>query len=196
MAAGGVVAELKRAGYRGLFLAGDDTLARSVWHGGQNRDALMGIVQGEGYGDLERVLASEVLLQHDPGYPPAGWENVLGDVYARALAITGTGDRPIVLTGNQWGFMYHGDDIGSLGVHLLQAGRAAVAHLIPLLDNPDSIFYEGSQEATLGGTLGYRVKDAAAYFIGRLTGDPVPFHEALAERDAEIDRLRDSLTLA
>jgi hypothetical protein len=190
-----VADDLARAGYTGLFLAGDRSSAGSVWRDGENREPLEAIVQGEEYGDLERVLASEVLYRYLDSYPPDGWEDTLGRVYARALAITGTGDRPIVLTGNLWGFMYDSDqtgvqDYGPLGAHLLEARPAAVPHLVPLLDDTASIFYEGSKEATLGNSLGYRVKDAAAYYIGKLTGIPVPFHEEPDQRDAEIDRLK------
>jgi hypothetical protein len=106
------------------------------------------------------------------------------------LAITGTGDRPIVVTGNEWGFMYHGGGEGALGTHLLEVGGAAVRHLLPLLDDPANILYEGSQEVMLGDSLRYRVKDAAAYYIGKLTGVPIPFHEAIKDRDAEIEHLR------
>jgi hypothetical protein len=189
-AADPTAAALRAAGYRGLFLAGDHSTARAVWRHGENRDALLEIVRSERYDDLERVLASEVLYQNDPAYPPPGSADLLGRVYARALAITGTGDRPIVLTGNEWGFLYHGGGDGALGPHLLAAGKAAVSPLLPLLDDPAPLFYEGSQEAMLGGRLRYRVKDAAAYYLGKLTGVPMPFHESLAERDAEIERFR------
>ena len=185
-----LAAELGATGYRRLFLAGDHSSASSVWRDGENRDSLLEVVRGERYGDLERVLASEVLYRHDAGYPPPGWGETLGRVYARALAITGAGDRPLVLTGGEWGFMYEGDDHGALGTHLLEAGAAAVPQLVPLLDDPARILYEGSQEAMLGDSLRYRVKDAAAYYIGKLTGIPVPLRESSAERDAEIERLQ------
>jgi hypothetical protein len=187
---GKIAADLSHAGYRGLFLAGDHSLARSIWGDGGNLDALMEVARSERYSDLERVLAAEVLFANDVQFPPCGWEDLLGSVYARALAITGTGDRPIVLTGNEWGFLYHGRGDGGLGTHLLAAGDAAVRHLLPLLDDPASIFYEGSQEAMMGGSLRYRVKDAAAYFIGKLTGVAMPFHEAIEQRDEEIAQLR------
>jgi hypothetical protein len=190
-----VADDLGRAGYGRLFLAGDRSLAGSVWRDGENREPLEEVVQDEQYGDLKRVLASEVLHRYHDGYPPDGWDDTLGHVYARALAITGTGDRPIVLTGNLWGFLYHSDhsgvqDYGPLGTHLVEAGPAAVRHLLPLLDDPASIFYDGSQEATLGNSLRYRVKDAAAYYIGKLTGIQVPSHAEPDERDAEIGRLK------
>jgi hypothetical protein len=189
-----LVDDLGGAGYRGLFLAGEQSSAASFWSDGANREALLAIVADRRYGDLERVLASEILYANDPAYPPRGWDDLLGSVYARALAITGTGDRPIVLTGNEWGFLYHGGGEGALGAHLLAAGSAAIGHLVPLLDDPAPVFYEGSQEATLGNALDYRVKDAAAYYIGVLAGISVPFHAPFDQRDAEIERVKAQVT--
>jgi|GEM_PF-1677812 len=194
-----VARDLSRAGYAKLFGAGDRSCAASIWRDGENRDSLAQVVRGDAFDPLARVLASEVLYRHDDDYPPAGWEDTLGPVYAEALEITGTGDRPIVLTGNLWGFLSYGDERGArhdgpLGAHLLEAGPAAISHLVELLDDSASLFYEGSRDAFLGSSLRHRVKDAAAYYIGRLTESPVVLHEDLAERDAQIDRLRAAAT--
>lgn len=180
-----VAEQLTQAGYRDLFQRGEHNL--DVWLDGANRSALEEIVAGAGYDDLQRVLAAEVLHAHgqSPGDP-----QVAAEVYARALARTGEGAE---LTANAWGFLYQGDDLGPLGAHLLETGAAAVPHLTALLDDTDRLRYAGSQEATLGRQLGYRVKDAAAYFIGRLTDREVPFHEETGERDAEIARLAEAL---
>ncbi len=62
-----------------------------------------------------------------------------------------------------------------------------------LLIASDTIFYEGSQEATTGGSLKYRVKDAAAFYLGKIAGIPVKFYEQNADRDAEIERLKEAL---
>jgi hypothetical protein len=185
--------DLGERGYRKLFLTADDSAVATVWRDGENRQALEEIVAGDGYGDLERLLAAEVLFAGDGGFPPDGARQALGEVYARALALTGAGDRPIVLTGNLWGFLYHDEAEGPLGEHLLSVGTATVPHLAALLDDDARVFYEGSQEAMLGNRLGYRVKDAAAYYIGKLTATPVSYHEDPGERDAEIDRLRAGL---
>jgi hypothetical protein len=178
--------ELSRAGYTSLFLAGDDSLAPAVWDGGANREALEAIVDGDGYGDLERVLAAEVLHAYADGHRGTA----LGPIYARALALSGLRGGPLVFSGNLWGLLYDGGD-GPLGEHLLQAGDAAVEPLRALLDDAAPLLYEGSEDATIGSARGYRVKDAAAYFLGRLTGEHVPFHEDPGERDAEIERLKD-----
>jgi hypothetical protein len=181
-----IARELAQAGYTGLFLTGDHSRAPAIWDGGANREALEAIVDGDGYGDLERVLAAEVLHAHADSRPDAA----LGPVYARALALSGVRDGPLVFSGNLWGLLGDGGD-GPLGEHLLEAGDAAVEPLRALLDDTAPLLYEGSEDATIGNARGYRVKDAAAYFIGRLTGDDLALHEDPADRDAEIERLKD-----
>ena len=79
-------------------------------------------------------------------------------------------------------------DDGPLAAHVIAVGAPAVPHLERLLGDDHRIYYEGSQEATIGNGLRYRVKDVAAYLIGRITGEPVAFHGDPAERDAEIER--------
>ncbi|HEX3045105.1 MAG TPA: hypothetical protein VHY08_10140 [Bacillota bacterium] len=94
--------------------------------------------------------------------------------------------------------MYHTDelgvkDYGALGAHLVETGLKAVPYLTKILGNQDTFFYKGSQEATLGNSLGFRVKDAAAYYISKVTGIPVKFYQQTADRDAEIERLKATL---
>ena len=189
-----VAAELTRAGYAGLFLSGDASTAGAVWRDGANREALERIAGKCGHGDLAAVLAAEVLAANGAGLSP----RAAAPVYARALGLTGDETGPPPLTGNEWGFMYYGRDHGGdphgpLGARLLEAGPAAVPDLARLLDEPQRLLYVGSQDATLGNSLGYRVKDAAAFYIGELSGRPVPFHEDPDDRDAEIERLRAAL---
>ena len=137
----------------------------------------------ETYPDLTRVLAAEVLRAKDAqdGSP--------AELYVRALALTGLAeDRAPDFMGNAWGFMYDadrrgGDTYGSLGPRLIDAGDAAVPALARLLDDSRRMLYVGSQDATLGNSLGYRVKDAAAYYIGKIRGVDVPFHDSPQERD-------------
>jgi hypothetical protein len=185
MSAPEVAAQLAGAGYNRLFLAGDSSRAGEVWDGGAARGALEDIVGSAEFGDLERVLAAEVLYRFADG--PSAGAGVLADVYSRALALSGEG---IALMGNLWGALWAspGDD-GALGSHLLEQGDAAVPRLVPLLADEGPIRYEGSRDAMAGNMGRYRVKDAAAYFLGRITGREVAFHEELADRDAEIGRL-------
>jgi hypothetical protein len=179
-----VADQLSRSGYHGLFQAGDRNAAPAIWAAGDGRGALEEIVSGDGYDDLQRLLAAEVLVE----FGARGDAETLGRIYARGLALTGAGALPA----NAWGLLWH-DDEGPLGAHLRATGEAVVPHLATLLGDDGDLVYEGSQEATLGNDFEYRVKDAAAYYIGVLTGHEVPFHEDLADRDAEIARLRTSL---
>ena len=183
---------LTAAGYDGLFLSGDQRPLETAWRGGDNEAALTDIAHGDAYPDVARVLAAEVLHAKTGDHSPAG------SVYARALALSGLADRPPDLAANLWGLMYYadehgGDRFGALGQRLLEAGDSAVSALAELLDDAHALLYVGSQEATLGNRLRYRVKDAAAYYIGKLAGLRVRFHDEPAARDAEIDRLRAAL---
>ncbi|MCX9009872.1 MAG: hypothetical protein OIN66_02010 [Candidatus Methanoperedens sp.] len=193
-----IVEDLTKAGYSGLFLSGEHSLADSIWHDGENRIYLEQIVQSSHYSNLTRLLASEVLYTKVPDYPPEEWTGTLAYLYSQALAITGDKTGHFQISGNQWGFMYHTDqlgvkDYGTLGTHLVETGPKAIPYLTKLLDNQETIFYEGSQDATLGNSLAYRVKDAAAYFISQITGIPVKFYEQTTDRDAEIARLKEAL---
>jgi hypothetical protein len=188
--------ELIAMGYTRLFLAGDQSTAGQVWADGANRDELLEIVRGEEQPDLARVLAAEILHRFEGGFPSELDRDVLARVYAAALELTGVRDGPIVFTGTLWGALWKAPDPaaqGPLGLHLLEAGPDAVPHLVALLGDDAPIFYDGSEDATIGAGLRYRVKDAAAYFIGRLADVDVPFHDDLAARDAEAERLKQTL---
>lgn len=190
-----IVNNLTEAGYPGLFMSGSHDLSNSIWQNGENRIYLEQIVQSSDYSDLNRLLASELLYERVPDYPPIEWQDVLAYLYAQALAITGDKTGAFQIAGNQWGFMYYNDelqvkDYGILGTHLVATGTKAIPYLAGLLDNADTFLYIGSQEATLGNSLGYRVKDAAAYYIGQISGIPIAFHEETTDRDAEIERLK------
>lgn len=189
--------QLKEAGYSELFQYGERSLADAVWQEGKNEEALRQIVLHPEYEVYIRLLASEVLYAKSTDYPPADWKDTLAYIYAQALEIAGH-QEGILIAGNQWGFMYFYEksgitDYGSLGGHLVNTGKSAIPHLVTLLKNDNSLFYEGSKEATIGNSLKYRVKDAAAYYIGKIAGIPVQFHESHADRDAEIERLKEQL---
>ena len=81
---------LAREGYAGLFLAGDSSTAGDVFDG--NAAALQAIVGDAGAGDLERVLAAEVLYRCGDG--PDADRDVLAGIYTRALALTGSHTLP------------------------------------------------------------------------------------------------------
>ncbi len=178
--------QLTAAGFSRLFLSGDPSATKAVWADGANRAALEEIVAGRDHDALARLLAAEVLFRHAADFPRSDQRVALGEVYARALRIP-SADVPA----NLWGFLFYGpEDDGPLGEHLLAAGDAAIRELLPLLDDDAPLTYAGSRDATLGNSFHYRVKDAAGYYLGRLTGHTLEFHEELAARDTELARLR------
>jgi hypothetical protein len=192
--------ELTDLGYDGLFLAGSAGATPCLGPGADRRAALERVAGNDAYGPLARLLAAELLRRdgslngsskpQNTALPP----EMVAEIYADALALTGITDTtPASLWGNQWGLMYVGNDQGELGPVLVAAGPAAVPQLAALLGDARRILYVGSKEATVGNALGYRVQDAAAYYLGQITGVAMPFHEQTAERDAEIQRLRQRL---
>lgn len=188
---------LKESGYNAIFQYGDHTLLDSFWQKGKNREVLEEIVEDSQTNGYSRLLASEILYTQKPEYPDDNTNNVLPFVYAHALVIAGQKEGSM-LSGNLWGFMYFSDndpkiDYGPLGSRLIEYGTAAVPFLIDLLEDDNLIYYEGSQEATIGNNQKYRVKDAAAYYIGKITGARIPFHPDYKERDIEIDHLKTKL---
>jgi hypothetical protein len=193
----GIAAKLKAAGYHGLFQYEDRTECDSIWENGRNKDSLIKIVSSSEFEDYTRLLASEILFERDSSYPPSELFNKLAVLYSQALRMSG-GDNNIFIPANQWGFMYFSDkpgyiDYGILGNHLLLFGKVTIPYLILLLNDEARLLYEGSQEALIGNSQRYRVKDAAAYYIGKIAGISVQFHEDYADRDAEIERLKEKL---
>jgi hypothetical protein len=189
--------QLEQAGYDRLFLSGGASSAGAVWDGGASRAALEQVVRSAEAPDVSRILASEVLAANVADYPPADLQATLAELYPRALALSGV-EAGLRFPGNAWGFLFHSAragiaDDGPLGNRLVAQGPAAVPHLAALLDDGDRLLYQGSQDATLGNSLGYRVKDAAAYFIGKLSGIPVTPGDDLASRDAAVARLREAI---
>ena len=190
---GELAAQLMEARYAGLFQYGEQSLADSIWQNGRNEKALKDIILRKENGDYVRLLASEVLYAKNPDYPPSGWADIMAYIYSQALVMSGQNGK-VLIAGNRWGFMYYGDNnninhYDEFGSHLMGTGKKAIPYLSKMLTDTNMLFYEGSKEATIGNGLKYRVKDAAAYYIGKITGDTVPFHENFIDRDNEIEML-------
>jgi hypothetical protein len=179
----------------GLFAYDKPSLADSIWRTEDNRQALLEIVSNTGYDDYARLLASEILFEKKMNYPVKELEDTLAYIYSKALFIAGDDSSRTHLYGNLWGFIYQGGGNDRLGSRLVKIGEKAVPYLSKLLDDTCKIDYVGLEEATIGNLLNYRVKDAAAYYIGRITGIAVPFHENWADRDVEIEGLKKKLVI-
>ncbi len=185
-----LAARLVAAGYDGLFLSGDHSRAETIWMQGQNQKQLERLVFEPDASLHAKFLAAELLREN--GVTIAGdAAPILAEAYAQALASTSdAAGNPWRLNGNLWGFLQHADDPGHLGAVVIGLGKVAVPYLLKLLGDTGPVFYEGSREATTGNRLKFRIKDFAAYYIGKIEGVPVPLHDEHAARDAEIERLR------
>lgn len=114
--------------------------------------------------------------------------SVIAEVYGQALEHNLTG------MANSWGLLYEHHDAGPVGIRFVMLGEPAVPALTRLLDNASApLIYDGSKEATVGNAYHYRIKDFAAYYLGRIRRVPVAFHREPTERDQEIARLKAQL---
>lgn len=194
-----IAKSLQEAGYAGLFLSGNRSIFYSIWQNGKNRKQIEWIVQTEEFSMLTRFLASEVLFEKVRDFPQPRWQETLARIYTEALANSGGEDGgSFHLFGNPWGFMFFSEEegvsgVGAVGQHLIATNRKAIPYLRKILSCSDLLYYEGSQDATLGNSLGYRVNDAAAYYIGKIAGIKIRFYEKISERDEEIERLKEEL---
>lgn len=136
-----------------------------------------------------RLIAAEALFARDLFFIGRLGQERVARLYADALR------RGYTENANAWGMPWMEDGTAPAGSRFLILGQAAVPALSELLDD-DAVVdrYEGSELATVGNRYRVRVKDVAAYYLGRITRHPVPFHEDPAARDAGIARLREALS--
>jgi hypothetical protein len=170
-------------GYSGLFLSLDDVAIDTLWREPRAAENLAALIADTGANWEARFLAAEILACKQSEYPAPSEIGLLAPLYADAL-------RHSELA-NIWGMP--GELDGAAGQHLVALGAAAAVALTPLLNDARPIIYGGSEEATVGNSYNYRVKDFAAFFIHCITGLPYSLHKTPQERDSEIERLRTSL---
>ena len=165
-----------------------DQIIATVWAEAGGVAPLKAIVINEDAPMKARMLANEVLLKREFTY--LSDEDVKIDrvaaIYTYALANNLTG------MANSWGFLYKHPYIavGSLGSKFTILGEEAIPELVKLLDNETIHRYHGSEEATVGNSYRFRVKDFAAYYIYRIKNIKAVYHETHAARDAEIEKLK------
>jgi hypothetical protein len=165
---------LLELGYTELFQRLHDESLVALWSEQGAPDALRRIALDA----RARFLAAEVILSTRPETFDNAERQELGRLYATALRGQFTGSA------NEWSLP--GQPLGRAGEHLLALGDCALPALTALLDDDTSVIYEGSQEAVVGASYGYRVKDLAAQFIGRITGVPFTTSQNPAARDVAI----------
>ena len=164
-----------------------DQIIATVWAEAGGIAPLKAIIINEDAPLKARFLACEVLQQNR--FIALRSRDVKAEVifiYAQALANNLTG------MANSWGFLYKHkhDAFGPVGPMLFILGEEAIPELVKLLDNETIHLYHGSEEATVGNSYRFRVKDFAAYYICRIKNIKAVYHETHAARDAEIEKLK------
>jgi len=152
----------------------------ALWQNGENLQGLLWIISTNKSSAPQKFLAAEIIW-NGGGSIPEEYYPLLAKTYAQALSASDMnrneyGDYQ--LSGNHWGFLYYEamHHHGMLGDHILLLDRYMLAPLLSLMDEKGSIFYEGSQEATLGNSLDYRVCDVAAYYLSEISGIPLQYN--------------------
>lgn len=176
-------------GYSKLFLS-DAKLLDSIWHDGRQQQHLLHIISTKESALDAKFLACEVL---DYFKVKRIKENrkVLAASYVYALEQTSVEkNSKLGLTANPWGFLYELDDSGYLGKKVISYGTLALPYLKKLLNNNETVLYEGSKEAILGNSYQYRIKDFAAFYCSKITNKPIQFYKDTKDRDAEIERFK------
>jgi hypothetical protein len=177
--------KLMKLGYIELFHGLDETALDTIWNEPGVPEALTTLAVDPGAPTLARFLAAEILFRKQESYPPEEQKKQLASVYATALA------ENFTEAANTWGLP--GVLNGFAEEHFEVLGAAAIPELVKLVNDDKRVYYTGSQEATLGSSYGYRVKDLAAFYISKIRNIPFELNEDPRKRDKEIEKLKNSL---
>jgi hypothetical protein len=162
-----------------------DQTIDAIWNEPGNAQVLEALVEDTEQPLQARFLACEVLFAKDFTFTSRVPASAVAEIYARALEGNFTG------MANSWGLLYEHDDPGPVGVRFIMLGDDAIPALVRLLDNDAApLIYSGSKEATVGNAYQFRIKDFAAYYLGRILNRGVAWHESPVARDQEIDKLK------
>lgn len=166
----------------------DETIG-SIWSDPANRQLLDQVIEDDQVSTEARFLACEVFFKNDIFFMQRHAPEKIAEIYTEALSQDLTG------MANSWGLLYEWEDEGPVGIAFLTIGKKSIPALSRLLDDERTILkYQGSKEATVGNAYRYRVKDFAAYYIGRILGNPLKYHPEFKDRDVQIATLKRSLT--
>jgi hypothetical protein len=140
--------------------------------------SLIAVVNSDEAPSKSRVLAHELLL--DAGYSTNA---SLLEAYCATL--------PDVFPHNAWGMPGHYTE--RLGKTLVSFGEAAIPCLVGHFDDERRLSFFGSEEPSLSATMGYRVKDLAAYLASLIAGIRYDDAPDRASRDDFIRELKRNL---
>ncbi len=180
-------------GYGKIFNSENSKQLNSLWANGENLEKFEDIFESEDSTLLGKFLAAETLRYYEIKLDEK-YIDKLSESYVYALEKTNMEEDDFIgIYANSWGFLYNHTDTGHLGKQLISFGESGVHHLVKLLEIKGIVFYQGSQDATIGNSYQYRIKDFAAFNISKIKNIPITFYQDFDKRDAEIERLKEIL---
>lgn len=165
-----------------------DNTIDSIWKDSSHHILLDNIIEDTDIPIKAKFLACEIFFKKDIFFMQRHTPEKVADIYAQALVNNYTG------MANSWGLLYEQNDDGATGIAFLTIGEKAIPALVRLLeDERTHLKYQGSIEAAVGNSYKYRIKDFAAYYIGRIIGNPLKYYPTYEERDKQIQELKRKL---
>lgn len=180
---------LENWGYTELLVKNNGRMADSLWNMPDGEEILKRVAYRSGSSRIQRFLAAEIIFRKDPSYPPQDDKSLLHDLshaYANALSYD------YAPYGEYWGRPEE-NTIGICGEHVLRIGPEAIHELTRQTLNQEFDFYLHYQSGPIGILYGPRKNDHAALLISLLIGEPYTFKMEKAERNADMDKLREKL---
>jgi hypothetical protein len=96
---------------------------------------------------------------------------------------------------NDWGYLHPREPYdGDVARALVDIGRPAILHLLPLLDDSSPALLFGSEASTLSIRYKFRRADYACRYISQIIGQPAIFHPDISQRNKKIIALKKRLT--
>lgn len=168
-----------------FYYPSHEEIIDSIWDDSHEGDLLDKILWDKNIDKKARFITCEVFFRKDVFFMERHPAEEISGIYTNALINDYTG------MANSWGLLYEEQDDGEVGIAFLTIGLESIPSLFSLLDNTDvSLMYHGSEEATIGNSRKYRIKDFAAYYLGGLLEIPLVFYTDCKKRDEQIDELK------
>lgn len=165
-----------------------DQTIEKIWQNSHYHSLLDGVLNDNAIPVEAKFLVCEIFFIKDILFMQRHPPEKIAKIYAHALLHNYTG------MANSWGLLYDHQDDGTVGIAFLVIGKYSVPVLAKLLDNNDvNLKYLGSKEAKVGNKYNYRIKDFAAYYIGRIMGKSLKYFHEFSERDKQINDLKNDI---
>lgn len=160
----------------------------NIWKDKKNRKLLDKILVSPETSGKAKFLACEIFFKKVPQFLMRHKPEMIAEIYAEALKNNYTGHA------NSWGLLYEYGE-GPVGIAFIRIGKKAIPALSKLLDYTEDypMIFGGSRDATTGAIRKLRVKDFAAWYIGKIIIKEQKYYQDFSSRDNQINDLKQLL---